>query len=86
MTMAFDRDEMLISGALDALERETPVPDLMPGVKKKLGACYKRRRPVRFALILAGAAALLSITAAAALGGLDCLRAAGGAHPLRLGC
>ena len=75
--MAFDRDEMLISGALDALERETPVPDLMPGVKKKLGARYKRRRPVRFALILAAAAALLSITAAAALGGLDWLRAAG---------
>ena len=75
--MAFDRDEMLISGALDALEREMPVPDLMPGVKKKLGARYKRRRPVRFVLILAAAAALLSITAAAALGGLDWLRAAG---------
>lgn len=73
--MDFDREEAIISRALDALEQNVETPDLMPGIEQRLGKKPRRhRRALRAALIAAAAAVLLSATAlAASLGAFDWL-------------
>jgi hypothetical protein len=75
---SFDKDEKRISEALDALDLEITVPDLMPGIRKKLEdttANGKRMgKPVRSVILIAAVVAVLGITAAAvSLGGFDWL-------------
>lgn len=66
--MVFDNDELRIIAALDGLGAEAP--DLMPGIREKLGA--RPRRRVRYVVAAIVAAALL-ITGCAALGAFDWL-------------
>ena len=67
-------DDMLISDALAQLYNDIPVPDLMPGIRERIDANRKRRKPVRTAIVAVIAAALLITGCAAALGGFDWLR------------
>ena len=62
-------DDMLISDALAQLYNDIPVPDLMPGIRERIDANRKRRKPVRTAIVAVIAAALLITGCAAALGG-----------------
>lgn len=76
--ISFDKNEKFISDALDALDPELPIPDLMSGIRKKLDSgtanAKTRRKPMRFLIVAAALVAVLGITAAAAsLGGFDWL-------------
>ncbi|HIS45294.1 MAG TPA: hypothetical protein IAB47_08000, partial [Candidatus Scatomorpha merdigallinarum] len=51
-------DDMLISDALAQLYNDIPVPDLMPGIRERIDANRKRRKPVRTAIVAVIAAAL----------------------------
>lgn len=66
--MVFDNDELRIIAALDGLG--DAAPELMPGIREKLGA--RPRRRVRYVVAAIVAAALL-ITGCAALGAFDWL-------------
>jgi hypothetical protein len=74
--MTLDRDEQLISEAIEALDTEISVPDLMTGIREKLRRAQVKpsRRLLRPIIAAAVAAVLLGATAvAASLGKLDWL-------------
>lgn len=80
--MSFDNEEKQIYAALDALDSELKIPDLMLGIKKKLDektsvivtGSKRIRKPLRFVGLVAAVAAVIGITAGAiSLGGFDWL-------------
>lgn len=76
--ISFDKDEKFISDALDALDPELAIPDLMSGIRHKLDVgtanAKTRRKPMRILIVAATLVAVLGLTAAAvSLGGFDWL-------------
>jgi len=75
--MDFDRDERCISEALDALDTQIKVPDLMADIQAKMQETVvpaKKRRVLRPVLVAVAIAALLGVTAfAASVGDFDWL-------------
>ncbi|SHI12453.1 hypothetical protein SAMN02745823_02579 [Sporobacter termitidis DSM 10068] len=76
--ISFDKDEKFISDALDVLDLELAIPDLMSGIRHKLdvGTANPKTRckPMRVLIVAAAVVAVLGLTAAAAsLGGFDWL-------------
>ena len=76
--IGFDKDEKYISDAIDVLGQELTIPDLMPGIRRKLDvghpAVKTKRKAARLMIVAAVVVFALVLTAAAiSLGGFDWL-------------
>ena len=59
--MDFDREEAIISRALDTLEQNVETPDLMPGIERRLGKKPRRHRRALCAALIIPALRVLKI-------------------------